>query len=432
MNYFKKLIISLLFTISSITQGSPIQLDKVNTIVNDSIILQSDIENMLNIVRINSKNSEQQIPDENILRYQILERLIIDEIILQIAKKIQIKIPDQEIDLSIANIAEQNKLTVSQLQKQLIMNGINFQNYRNDICREMMIAEVRNNEVRRRIRILMKEVDSLVSKLNYQAEQDINVNLSHILIPLMKNSTNKQSQSALDIANKIVSKLKHGDDFNKLSITYSSDSNAMNGGKIGWKKLEELPTIFFQKIQLAKKHDIIGPIRSTVGFHILKLNDIKKGNIPIFVTEMKLRHILIKISPIMNNEQAYAKIQEIAKKIQTNQITFDEAAKQYSQDSSSSSSGGELGWSVSNSYDPAFRDALVHLSKGEITQPIYSSFGWHLIQLEDTRQVDKTYIIQKDNAYRLLFDRKFNEEAQIWIEELRESAYVKILNNSEE
>lgn len=430
MNYWRKLIISLWFSVSMSPLAAPQQLDKVIAIVNDGVVLQSDVENMISIVRINARNAEKQITDENALRHQILERLIIDKIIMQIAEKMQIQIPDQVIDVTIANIAAQNGLTLGQLQQRLAMDDINLQNYRSYIRREMMIAEVRNNEVRRRIIILPQEVDLLTAQLNSQTSQDVNVNLSHIMIPLSENSTNTQSQLAMDTVNKIIAQFKQGADFGKLAITYSADPNGLKGGEMGWSKVEELPTVFAQQIQHTKKGDIIGPIRSSVGFHILKLNDIQRGNMPILVTEVKVRHILIKLSPIMNSEQAHAKIRQIEQQIKTGQITFAEAAKKYSQDPDSASRGGELGWNMSNVYEPAFRDGLMQLSKGEISQPIHSSFGWHLIQLENTRQVDKTDVVQKDHAYRLLFNRKFNEEAQIWMQELRASAYVQILNDS--
>ncbi|MGP1958808.1 MAG: peptidylprolyl isomerase SurA [Arsenophonus sp. NC-CH8-MAG3] len=430
MNYWRKLIIGLLFTVSPTMLAATQQLDKVTAIVNDGVVLQSDVDNMLDILKINAKNAGQKIPDENLLHHQILERLIIDKIIMQIAEKMQIQVSDQTIDLTIANIAAQNGLTIDQLQQRLSMNGINLENYRSDLRREIMIAEVRNNEVRRWIIILPQEVDLLAAQLNSRASQDANVNLSHIAIQLPENPTNKQSQLAIDTVNKIITQLKQGADFSKLAITYSANPNVLKSGQMRWSKVEELPTIFAQQIQNAKKGDIIGPIRSNIGFHILKLNDIQSGNMPILVTEVKARHILIKLSPIISNEQAYEKIQQIAKKIKTGQITFAEAAKKYSQDPGSALRGGALGWNMPNFYDPGFRDGLMRLNKGETSQPIHSFFGWHLIQLEDTRQVDKTNIAQKEHAYHLLFNRKFNEEVQIWMQKLRASAYVKILNES--
>ncbi|MGP1930219.1 MAG: peptidylprolyl isomerase SurA [Arsenophonus sp. ET-YP4-MAG3] len=431
MNYYQKIIISFFFIVNStITLSTPQELDKIIAIVNDSFILQSSIDNMLSIEKINTRNKKQKIQNENRLRHQILERLIIEKIIFQIAEKMHIKISDKEIDFFIDNIAAQNKLTLNELYKKLLKSNINLQNYRNDIRKKIMISEILNNEIHRRIIILPQEVDLLAAQLSFQLNQNININLSHILIPILKDSTNKQTKLAINIVNKILIKLKQGADFNKLSITYSTDHNILKSKQIGWNKIKELPTFFTQHIQYAKKGDIIGPILSNIGFHIFKINDIQNKNIPFFVTEVKVRHILIKTSPIMNNEQAYKKIQQIAKQIQTGQITFIKAAKKYSQDLDSALHGGQLGWNMLHVYDMEFRNNLMYLSKGEISQPISSSFGWHLIQLEDIRKVDKTNTVYKDQAYHLLFNRKFNEEAQIWTEELRTSSYIKILNNN--
>ncbi|MFP3019162.1 MAG: peptidylprolyl isomerase SurA [Arsenophonus sp.] len=428
MKFWKKLIIGLLFTINTKTFAIPQELDKISVIVNDGVILQSDINHMLDIMKINARNTEQQLPNENRLRHQILEKLIIEKIILQLAKKMQIQIPDKEIDLSISNFAAQNGLTIDQLQERLSTDGINLLNYRKNVYKEMMILKVRNNEVRQRITISPKEVDSLATKLNSQAIRNANVNLSQILIPLQKNPTNEQIKSAMNKVNIVMMKLKQSVDFRKLSTIYSIDINALKGGQLGWSKIEELPVLFAQRIQNAKKGDIIGPIRSSIGFHIFKLNDVKNNNIPISVTEVKVRHILIKISPIVNYEEANEKIQQIYKQIQIGKITFIEAAKKYSQDLDSAFRGGELNWNILSAYDPAFRDGLINLNKGEISKPIQSSFGWHLIQLEDTRQVNETDLLYKDTAYRLLFNHKLSKETQIWIEELRKSSYVKILN----
>ncbi|MGP1953054.1 MAG: peptidylprolyl isomerase SurA [Arsenophonus sp. ET-KM2-MAG3] len=431
MNYYKKIIISFFFIVNSTTVlPVPQELDKITAIVNNGIILQSNVDNMLNIEKINARNKKQKIPNENTLRYQILESLIIEKIILQIAEKMHVEISDKEVDYFIINTAAKNKLTLIQLYQRLSNNNINLQNYRSDIRKKILISEILNNEIRRRIIILPQEVDLLAAQLNFKFNQDTNINLSYILIPMLKNSTNKQTQLAINIVNEILIKLKQGADFNKISITYSTNHNVLKSKQIGWSKIKELPIFFVQRIQHAKKGDIIGPIFSNIGFYILRLNDIQNKNIPIFVTEVKARHIFIKTSSIMNNKQAYKKIQQVAKQIQTGQITFIKAAKKYSQDVNSALHGGQLGWNMLHVYDMEFRDILMHLSKGEISQPINSSFGWHLIQLEDIRQVDKTNAVHKEQAYRLLFNRKFNEEIQNWTQELRASAYIKIFNNN--
>ena len=199
---------------------------------------------------------------------------------------------------------------------------------------------------------------------------------------------------------------------------------------MGWSRLQELPGLFAERLQTAKSGEIVGPVRSGVGFHILRVNEVRGNSQPISVTEVKARHILIKPSPVMTDDQARSKLQQIAADVKSGKTSFDAAAKQFSEDPGSALRGGELGWSMPDIYDPAFRYALMKLKKGELSQPVRSSFGWHLIQLEDTRNVDKTEAAQKDRAYRMLFNRKFSEELQSWMQEQRAGAYVEILDGS--
>ncbi len=198
---------------------------------------------------------------------------------------------------------------------------------------------------------------------------------------------------------------------------------------MGWGRIQELPSIFAQPLSTAKKGDIIGPIRSGVGFHILKVNDLRGQSKSISVTEVHARHILLKPSPIMTDDQARLKLEQIAADIKSGKTSFAAAAKAFSQDPGSANQGGDLGWAAADVFDPAFRDALMKLNKGQISAPVHSSFGWHLIELLDTRNVDKTDAAQKDRAYRMLMNRKFSEEAASWMQEQRASAYVKILSN---
>lgn len=222
--------------------------------------------------------------------------------------------------------------------------------------------------------------------------------------------------------------IKKGTNFGKLAIAYSADPQALKGGNMGWSRLQELPVVFAEQLKSAKKGDVVGPIRSGVGYHILRVNEMNSANKTISVTEVKARHILIKSSPIMDDNQARQKLTQITQDIRSGKTTFENAAKEFSEDPGSALKGGELGWNMPDVYDPAFRDALMRLNKGEISQPVRSNFGWHLIQLEDTRNVDKTDAAQKDQAYRLLFNRKFNEEAQSWVQEQRAAAYVNVID----
>ncbi|EKM6353304.1 peptidylprolyl isomerase SurA, partial [Cronobacter sakazakii] len=250
-----------------------------------------------------------------------------------------------------------------------------------------------------------------------------------ILTPLPENPTADQVSEAEAQARSIIDQARNGGDFGKLAITYSADQQALKGGQMGWGRIQELPSVFAQALSTAKKGDVIGPIRSGVGFHIIKVNDLRGQSQTVSVTEVHARHILLKPSPIMTDQQARQKLEEIAADIKSGKTTFAQAAREFSQDPGSANQGGDLGWAAADVYDPAFRDALMSLSKGQMSTPVHSSFGWHLIELLDTRKSDRTDAAQKDRAYRMLFNRKFSEEAATWMQEQRASAYVKILSN---
>ncbi|EKN5053743.1 peptidylprolyl isomerase SurA [Yersinia enterocolitica] len=411
--------------------AAPQEVDKVAAVVDNGVVLQSDVDGLLQSVKLNAQQAGQQVPDDATLRHQILERLIMDNIQLQMAKKMGITISDEALDKAIADIAAQNRMTPAQMRSRLAADGLNYDTYREQIRKEMLTSEVRNNEVRRRITILPQEVESLAKQIGNQTSGDAELNLSHILIPLPENPYQQQVDQAEDLAKKLVSDIKGGADFGKLAIANSADSQALKGGQMGWGKLQELPSLFAERLQSASKGDVVGPIRSGVGFHILKVNDIRGADKTISVTEVHARHILLKPSPVMTDDQARAKLTAAAADIKSGKANFATIAKEISQDPGSAMQGGDLGWASPDIYDPAFRDALMKLQKGEISAPVHSSFGWHLIQVVDTRQVDKTDAAQKDRAYRMLFSRKFAEEAQTWMQEQRAAAYVKILDGSD-
>ncbi|HFL4725358.1 TPA: peptidylprolyl isomerase SurA [Escherichia coli] len=428
MKNWKTLLLGIAM-IANTSFAAPQVVDKVAAVVNNGVVLESDVDGLMQSVKLNAAQARQQLPDDATLRHQIMERLIMDQIILQMGQKMGVKISDEQLDQAIANIAKQNNMTLDQMRSRLAYDGLNYNTYRNQIRKEMIISEVRNNEVRRRITILPQEVESLAQQVGNQNDASTELNLSHILIPLPENPTSDQVNEAESQARAIVDQARNGADFGKLAIAHSADQQALNGGQMGWGRIQELPGIFAQALSTAKKGDIVGPIRSGVGFHILKVNDLRGESKNILVTEVHARHILLKPSPIMTDEQARVKLEQIAADIKSGKTTFAAAAKEFSQDPGSANQGGDLGWATPDIFDPAFRDALTRLNKGQMSAPVHSSFGWHLIELLDTRNVDKTDAAQKDRAYRMLMNRKFSEEAASWMQEQRASAYVKILSN---
>ncbi|MBA5205543.1 peptidylprolyl isomerase SurA [Pectobacterium aroidearum] len=429
MKNWRTLILGLALSAST-AFAAPQVVDKVAAVVDNSVVLESDVNSLLQSVKLNAQQAGQQLPDDATLRHQITDRLIMDNIILQMAQKMGIQVTDEQLEQAITNIAAQNRMSLDQLKSQLAYEGLNYNTYRSQIRKEMLISEVRNNEVRRRVTVLPQEVDTLAKQIANQTGENDELNLSHILIPLPENPTQQQVDEAENLATSLVKQISEGADFGKLAITYSADSQALKGGQMGWGKLQEIPTLFAERLTQAQKGQVVGPIRSGVGFHILKVNDIRGGNKSVSVTETHARHILIKPSVVMTDSQAQAKLADVAQQLKNGSTDFAAQAKLLSQDPGSANQGGDLGWTSPDMYDPAFRDALLKLKKGEISQPIHSSFGWHLIQLLDTRQVDKTDAAQKEQAYRMIFNRKFAEEAQTWMQEQRASAYVKVINGA--
>ncbi len=423
MKNWRTLTLALIMSTSTVFASQ--EVDRVAAVVNNGVVLESDVNNLMRSVELSSRQNRQQLPDKAALRSQVIERLIMDNILLSMAKKMDVRISDADIDSAISNIAQQNRMTVDQMRKRLSAGGMNFNTYRAQMRKELTIAEVRNNEVRRRVTILPQEVDALAKHLSSQAGEGAEFNISHILLALPEKASQSQISSAQNAAIKLTDDLKKGADFGKMAITYSADAQALKGGEMGWGKLEEMPELFAENLSRAQKGSIVGPIRSRVGFHILRVNDIRGGKQGISVTEVHARHILLRSSIVMSDEQALAKLNDISQKLR-NGADFGTLAKEYSEDPGSAAKGGDLGWSSPTAYDPAFRDALLKLTKGETSKPVHSAFGWHLIQLMDTRQVDKTDAAMKERAYRMLFNRKFSEEAQNWMQEERASAYVKI------
>ncbi|APZ03934.1 peptidylprolyl isomerase SurA [Kosakonia cowanii JCM 10956 = DSM 18146] len=428
MKNWKTLLLGIAM-VANTSFAAPQVVDKVAAVVNNGVVLESDVDGLMQSVKANAGQAGQQLPDDKTLRHQILERLIMDQIILQMGTKMGVKVTDEQLDAAIADIAKQNNMTMDQMRSRLAYDGMNFSTYRNQIRKEMIISEVRNSEVRRRVTVLPQEVESLAQQVGNQNDASTELNLSHILIPLSENPTSAQVNEAEAQARSIIEQARNGADFGKLAITYSADQQALKGGQMGWGRIQELPSVFAQALSTAKKGDVLGPIRSGVGFHILKVNDLRGQSKSISVTEVHARHILLKPSPIMTDDQARTKLEEIAADIKSGRTTFANAAKEFSQDPGSANQGGDLGWAAADIYDPAFRDALMKLKRGQMSGPVHSSFGWHLIEMLDSRNVDKTDAAQKDRAYRMLMNRKFSEEAAIWMQEQRASAYVKILSN---
>lgn len=415
----------LILSCSANIHAEPKVVDSVAAIVNKNVILQSDVNEVLQSIK--ASTDPKNLPDDKTLSHQIIDRLINENLIMQEATKLNINISEDEITAAVKSIAEKNNMTINDLRSYLASVGISYTNYRQKISKDLLIDQTRMEIVKQRINISEREVNNLATAIAKQPNINREVNISHILIALPETPSKKQLEDANKKAQNIVERLKKGENFAKLAASYSNDDRALNGGNMGWHKLNELPSIFEERLVRAQKNDIIGPIRSGVGFHILKVEgNHSEAPKSIIMNEVNARHILIKTNVLVTDQVAQQKIQQIRQDIVNGSTSFATAAKLYSEDPGSAENGGELGWNNPDNYDNKFKTALLKLNKGEISQPVKSSYGWHLIQMIDSRKVDKTEAAQKDQAYRLIFNRKFGEELQVWIQELRGDAYIKI------
>lgn len=426
-----KLIIALNLSLSIgllnplTANAAPRVIEQVAAVVNNNVILESDVQEMLKTIK--ASTNPNNLPNDKILRQQIIDRLIVENLILQKAAKAKITVSDDEVTKAIAQIASENGMTVHQLRSKLSTMGISYSAYRERIHNDMLIDQTRMNEVRHRINISDKEVENLSKSLTKQLTNNLSVKISHILIAIPEKASKQQVDVATEKARDVINRAKKGENFAKLAASYSNDDLALKGGNMGWRKLNELPTIFEERLVRAPKDSIIGPIRSGVGLHILKVDDTRTEKPKaITVQEVDARHILIKTNVLVTDQIAKQKLTDIRKAIVSGATTFEAAAKAYSEDPGSADNGGNLGWSMPERYDTGFKNGLLKLKKGEISQPVQSAYGWHLIQLLDTRKADKTESAKQDHAYRLIFNRKFAEESQIWIQELKGDAYIKI------
>ena len=414
----------MLFTPLS-ANAAPKVVEQVAAVVNNNVILESDVSDMLKTIKASSDPSS--LPNDKILRQQIIDRIIIEKLILQRAAKAKITISEDQVTAAIENIADENGMTIDELRSRLSTMGMSYSTYRDRIHNDMLIEQARLHEVRNRIQISDREVENLSKTITSQPTRNIDVKVSHILIAIPETASKQQIDNATNKAIDIINRAKKGENFAKLAASFSNDDLALKGGARGWKKINELPTIFEERLIRAPKGSIIGPIRSGVGLHILKVDDTRaEAPQKITLQEVNARHILIKTNVLVTDQIAKQKLTDLRKAIISGATTFAAAAKANSEDTGSKDSGGNLGWNRPEIYDNCFRIGLLILKKGEISQPIKSSYGWHLIQLIDTRQTDGTNLAKKDQAYRLIFNRKFAEEAQVWVQELKGDAYIKI------
>ncbi|MFY8300355.1 peptidylprolyl isomerase SurA [Pseudoalteromonas sp. SS15] len=402
-----------------------VQLDKVVATVNDGVVLQSEVNKVISRVKQQAKEQNTQLPSDNTLRIQAIDRLVDQSLLLQLAERMGLEISDAQLDQTLANIASEQGATIADLRKSIEATGESFKAYREEIRQEITISQVRRANVDRRIYINPQEIANLQTILEQQTGQSEEYDIGHILVKVPSKASPEELEDARERANKVIEFLNDGKDFKRIAIASSSGAKALDGGQLGWMGINEMPSLFAEAVKGKKKDDIIGPLRSGAGFHILKVQDIR-GRQVVETTEVRSRHILIKPSIILSEEKARSMLAGFVKDLRAGNADFAELAKEHSEDPGSALKGGEYDWTDPTTYVPAFRDTLLSLDKNEISEPFRSTFGWHIVQLLDKRIADKTDFAKKNRAHGILYNRKFQEESLRWMNEMREQANIDV------
>jgi peptidyl-prolyl cis-trans isomerase SurA len=426
-NSLKLLLLSSVFILSSLGKcmAVEVELDRVAAVVNSGVVLESEVKDLVASVTIQAKKNNQTLPSDRALRVQVMEKLINDAIISQLGERMGVQISDAQLDETISNMAQENKQSLEELRQSLVADGLDYEKYRESIRNELISGEVRRASLRRRIYISPQEVANLLSVMKEQTNADIEYRLGHILIEFPNNPKQVDINSAKLRAEKVLELLNNGSDFTNIAMTSSGGGSALDGGDLGWKTINEMPTLFSEIVDGQEKGSIFGPIRTGLGFSIVKLVDIR-GRKTMEVEEVRASHILIKPSIILSEAKAEALLQDFVDKLTTGEADFAELAKEYSE-GPTSVRGGDLGWSEPSKYDPAFAEALASLDIDEVHKPFRSSFGWHIAKLTARRTLDATEQMNENRVYQLLYNRKFGMEGARWIKELRDEAYIEVL-----
>ena len=405
-----------------------IPLDKIIVVVNDSIITQVELDERIKLISQQIKQRGNTVPPRNSLEKQILERLIIEKLQLQMAKQTGIRINDEMVNRVIANIAKENRLSMDQFRQAIKKDGFNFVDFRENVRREITISRLRKMRVENKVNISEQEIDNFLSQ--YLQGQSVNdeYHLSQILIATPEAATPEQINESKLKAESVVKELKAGDDFSQKAITLSNDELALKGGDLGWRKVAQLPSLFTKIVSKMNKNEIQGPLRTSSGFYIIKLNNKRSKSQKRLVNQTMARHILIRPTQVLTRAEAKSRINEILQRINAGG-DFATIARASSDDKAAASEGGSLGWVSPGMMVPAFEEEMNKLKPGEISKPFLTQFGWHIVQVLSRRKHDNTQQFQRSQAIKLIRKRKTEEATQDWLRRLRAEAYIDYRSN---
>lgn len=407
-------------------QRGPVLIDRIVAIVNRDVITQRDLDERVALVVSQLKRQNTPLPPADVLERQVLERMITDRVQVQFALETGVRIDDLQLDRTVGMIAEQNRMSLADFRRALEREGVPFDKFREDIRREIMISRLKEREVDSKIQIGESEIDNFLHEVA-TTPRNAEYNIAHVLVSVPESASPEQIEARLKRAQEAAARARGGADFAQVAVSYSDAADALAGGGMGWRAQDRLPELFASALAKMKPGDVSDVLRSPAGFHVLKLVDRRGGaaDSAFVVEQTRPRHILVRINEVVSEAEARRKIGLLRQRI-VDGGNFAEIARLNSDDTASASRGGDLGWVVPGDLVPQFESAMKELKLNEVSQPVRTPFGLHIIQVLERRTADVSADRKRIEARKVLRERRSDEAYQEWVRQLRDRAYVEL------
>jgi peptidyl-prolyl cis-trans isomerase SurA len=421
----KKLFIGIWFLTACLINPAMAQtLDRIVAVVEDDVILERELNAEAANITQKLRGNNVAIPPESVLRKQVLERMVIDKLQRQLAARSGVQVSEENLRNSVADIATRNNMSVEAFKQELASQGMDYKSFEENLRNEIVINQLRGREIGSRIKVTDAEVNHYMETQNKAGANNTQYHLGHILISVPSGASASAIQKAKEQAERVVKELRDGKDFRETAISYSNDDNALKGGDLGWRSIGQIPTLFTDTVTGMNQGDVSEPIRSPSGFHIIKMLE-TEGSAQHVITKTKVRHILIKTNELVDDAEAQKRLQALRDRISDGD-DFSTLARAHSEDKGSAVNGGSLEWVTPGALVPPFEEAMNKLEINQISAPIQTQFGWHLIQVLGRENQDDSAQFRKDKVRDEIRKRKIEEETELWLRRLRDEAYVEI------
>jgi peptidyl-prolyl cis-trans isomerase SurA len=397
-------------------------LDGVAAIVDEGVVLKSELERQVAVIIERLRQQDTQLPPLSVLESQILDQLVLRRIQLQRAERFGIQVSDDFLNQTLSRVAQENNLTLEQLPRALEADGIDYAAYRQDMREQMVLQQLQQRDVVSRINVAPKEMDACLYRKANTATDDVDYNISHILISLPSAATRRQLDEARDRITQINDRLAGGEDFAQLAVAFSDGQTALEGGSLGWRKGSQLPTLFADVVVELEPGEVSETIQSGSGLHLVRLNEVR-GAEKVMVDQRRVRHILLRPNEILDSDAVRQKLIGIREQVLGGE-SFSDVARAVSEDQVSAAEGGDLGWAGPDTFAPEFEQVINNLALDELSEPFRTRFGWHIAEITDTRVYDTTEELKTQQCFEEIRASKLEEETELWLRRIRDEAYV--------